>query len=388
MIWRTGKPSRVTMIGLALFSIVVFFLAERTATPEKQAFFEKKLQAANLAQLAQQAVRNSAEPMGLRIDPQNDPYATGIIGQERTAITTDRGVVVSKILATNPNYAAAFVELLQDARVHARDVIAVGMTGSLPGWNIAFLAACKVLDVRPLIITSVGASDWGANVPGMTWLDMETIFNDKGLWKFKSLAASVGGSSDNGRGLSPEGRDLLREAINNNHVQLIAEDTLEASIQKRMDLYRAARAGKRIVAYVNIGGGASSVGGVQNVKLIPPGLTRHLAIRNFPIRAVINRMAEEGLPVINLLDVPKLAPRWNLPIVLEDKPPEIGQGTLFFQDRYSVTNTIVLTIILAVVLFVFIRIDLAHYLFRKKKPAAASHSTASTPTEGEHDDLL
>ncbi len=381
MIWRTGKPSKVTMIGLALFSILVFFLAERTATPEKQAFFEKKLQAANLAQLAQQAVRNSAESMGLKIDPQNDPYATGIIGQERTAITTDRGVVVSKVLATNPNYAAAFVELLQDAHVHARDVVAVGMTGSLPGWNIAFLAACKVLDVRPLIITSVGASDWGANVPGMTWLDMETIFAAKGLWKFKSLAASVGGSSDNGRGLSPEGRDLLREAIRRNHVQLIAEDTLEASIQKRMDLYRAARAGKRIVCYVNIGGGAASVGGVQNVKLIPPGLTRHLAIRNFPIRAVINRMAEEGLPVINLLDVPKLAPRWNFPIVLEDKPPEIGQGTLFFQDRYSVTNTIVLTLILAAVLFVFIRIDLAHYLFRRKrKPAMAS--------EGENDDLL
>jgi hypothetical protein len=217
---------------------------------------------------------------------------------------------------------------------------------------------------------------------------METIFNDKGLWKFKSLAASVGGSSDNGRGLSPEGRDLLREAIRRNHAELIAEDTLEAAIQKRMDLYSAARAGKRIVCYVNIGGGAASVGGVQNVKLIPPGLTRHLAIRNFPIRAVINRMAEEGLPVINLLDVPKLAPRWNLPIVLEDKPPEIGQGTLYFQERYSVTNTIVLTIVLAVVLFVFIRIDLKHYLFRRRKPAAASHPAAPPPSEGEHDDLL
>jgi len=368
MIWRSGKASKVTLIALALFSVLMFVLAELTATPQKQRSFEKKLQAANLAQLAQQAIKNYSESIGLKTDPENDPYLTGLIGQERTAITTDRGVVTSKILAANPNFAAAFVDLLIDARVKPHDTVAVGMTGSLPGWNIAFLAACKVLNLKPIIITSTGSSDWGANVPGLTWLDMERVLRERGLWDFKSFAASIGGSSDNGRGLSPEGRDLIKEAIARNGVTLIEEDNLEAGINRRMDLYEQARAGMPIACYINIGGGAASLGGKQNAKLIPPGLTKHLAVRNFPIRGVINRMAENGLPVIHLLNVAKLADRYGLPTTLADKPPELGQGKLYFREKYSVTSTAVLTLILGAVLFVFIRVDVKHYVFRRRRP--------------------
>jgi poly-gamma-glutamate system protein len=366
MIWRSGKASRTTLVALALFSVLVFILAELTARPEKQRYFEEKLKAANLAALAQATIRGYGEGIGLKIDPQNDPFRTGLIGQERTELTTDRGVVASKILSTNPNFAAAFIALLHQAGLKPHDVVAVGMTGSFPGWNIAFLAACKALDLRPLIITSVGSSDWGANIPSLTWLDMERILDEKGLWNFRSVAASIGGASDSGRGLSPEGRDLIREAIRRNGALLIQEGNLEASILKRLEIYEAARKGQKIACYVNIGGGAASVGGTRNAKLIPAGLTRHLAVRNFPVRGVINRMAEEGIPVIHLHSVKKLAPRYDLPDTVTDKAPEVGQGKLYFKDRYSVTNTIFLTAVLALVLFIFIRVDVKHYLFRKK----------------------
>ena len=366
MIWRSGKASRTTLVALALFSVLVFILAELTARPEKQRYFEEKLKAANLAALAQATIRGYGEGIGLKIDPQNDPFRTGLIGQERTELTTDRGIVASKILSTNPNFAAAFIALLHQAGLKPHDVVAVGMTGSFPGWNIAFLAACKALDLRPLIITSVGSSDWGANIPSLTWLDMERILDEKGLWNFRSVAASIGGASDSGRGLSPEGRDLIREAIRRNGALLIQEGNLEASILKRLEIYEAARKGQKIACYVNIGGGAASVGGTRNAKLIPAGLSRHLAVRNFPVRGVINRMAEEGIPVIHLHSVKKLAPRYDLPDTVTDKAPEVGQGKLYFKDRYSVTNTIFLTAVLALVLFIFIRVDVKHYLFRKK----------------------
>jgi poly-gamma-glutamate system protein len=366
MIWRSGKASRTTLVALALFSVLVFILAELTARPEKQRYFEEKLKAANLAALAQATIRGYGEGIGLKVDPQNDPFRTGVIGQERTELTTDRGIVASKILSTNPNFAAAFIALLHQAGLKPHDVVAVGMTGSFPGWNIAFLAACKALDLRPLIITSVGSSDWGANIPSLTWLDMERILDEKGLWNFRSVAASIGGASDSGRGLSPEGRDLIREAIRRNGALLIQEGNLEASILKRLEIYEAARKGQKIACYVNIGGGAASVGGTRNAKLIPAGLSRHLAVRNFPVRGVINRMAEEGIPVIHLHSVKKLAPRYDLPDTVTDKAPEVGQGKLYFKDRYSVTNTIFLTAALALVLFIFIRVDVKHYLFRKK----------------------
>jgi poly-gamma-glutamate system protein len=364
-----GKPSNVSLIGLTIFAIIIFVLAEKSAQPERQPYYDKKLQAAKTALLAAQAVKEYSRTLGIPIDVQNDPYRTGLIGQERTPITSDRGVVSAKILATNPNYAAAFVDMLVKARVKKQSIVAVGMTGSLPGWNIALLAACDALELNPIIITSVGASDWGANLPGLTWLDMERVLNERGVLQFRSVAASIGGPSDNGRGLSPEGRDLIKSAIERNHVQFIDEPTLQASIEHRMRLYADTSKGEPIACYVNIGGGSASLGGTVNARLIPPGLTQHLAVKNFPMRGVINLMAEQGLPVINLLDVEKLALKYGLPVEVTEKAPDLGEGSLFFKDRYSISSTIILTVILGVTVFAVIRIDVKHYLFRKKPPS-------------------
>lgn len=361
-----GKPGNVTLIGLTLFAILVFVIAEKTAEPERQPYYEKKLQAAKTTLLAMQAIKDYSRTLGISMDLQNDPYRTGLIGQERTPITSDRGVVNAKILAANPNFAAAFVDMLVKAKVKKRSVVAVGMTGSLPGWNIAFLAACDALELTPVVISSVGASDWGANLPSLTWLDMERVLNERGILQYKSTAASIGGPSDNGRGLSPEGRDMIKAAIERNKVQFINESTLQGSIGKRLEIYSATSGDRPITCYINIGGGSASLGGTANARLIPPGLTQHLAVMNFPMRGVINLMAEQGLPVINLLDVEKLALKYNLPAEVIDKAPELGEGSLYFKDRYSVSSTIILTIILAVVVFVVIRIDVKHYLFKRK----------------------
>jgi len=367
MKWTDGKPSNITLIGLTLLSILVFIVAEQTAEPERQPYFDKKLDAAQLSLVAMQAIKNQTDMLGIKIDKQNDPYATGIIGQENTMITSDRGVVTSKILSTNPNYAAAFVDMLVKAKIKKHNIIAVGMTGSFPAWNISFLAACKVMDIQPIIISSIGASDWGANIPALTWLDMEDVLRQKGILPFKSVAASIGGGSDNGRGLSPEGRDLIKEAIKRADVPMVNEPTLENNINKRLEIYKNESKEKPIACYVNIGGGVASVGGSLNARLIPPGLTQHLAVKNFPVRAVINQMAEQGMPVINLLDVEKIALKYNFPVEVGEEAPKLGEGSLFFKDRYSVSSTIMLTFILVLIVFVMIRIDVKHYLFKKKK---------------------
>ncbi len=365
------KPDNITLVGLAVFSIIVFVIAEKTAEPVRQPYYERKLGAAKTALLAGEAIKEYSRALGIPIDAQNDPYRTGLIGQERTPITSDRGIVNAKILATNPNYAAVFVDMLVRAKVKKNDVIAVGMTGSLPGWNIAFLAACEAMEVKPVVISSVGASDWGANLPNLTWLDMERILDERGILRFRSVASSVGGASDNGRGLSPEGRELILAAIGRNDIRLLNEETLQESIAKRIAIYDSANAGTPFACYVNIGGGSASIGGAANSRLIPPGLTQHLAAKNFPKRGVINLMAERGMPVINLQDVEKIAVRYNLPVEVLDKAPDLGEGTLYFKDRYSISSTIILTVILMVVVFAVIRIDVKHYLFRKQTPSGA-----------------
>lgn len=293
MKWRESPVPNWHLIGLALLSLAVFWLAEETAQQVQVPRYRLKFKAAGTAKRAQEAISNDLRRRGIAIDLRNDPWETGLIGEERTTITSDRGVSTAKVLATNPNFAAAFVELLHRAGVDKGEQVAIGLTGSMPGWNVSMLAACKAVGADPVIITSVGASDWGANRPDFTWLDMETVLRDQDILPYQSVAASLGGGGDIGRGLSPEGRELIRKATLRNGVQLLEGGSLEEGIQERMDVYARNVGATGYAAYVNVGGGLASLGGTLNERLIPSGLSRRLPAANYPVRAVINRMSEQ-----------------------------------------------------------------------------------------------
>ena len=157
-------------------------------------------------------------------------------------------------MATNPNFAAVVVEMLKEAGLEKNDIVAVAFTGSLPGLNIAVHSALQTLKLKPIIITSVGASNWGANDPYYTWLDMESALFKGGIFENKSIAASIGGGLDRGRGLSPEGRQLIVDAIERVGIEFINEEHLEGSIQKRIEIYNKHRKKNNIKAFINVGG--------------------------------------------------------------------------------------------------------------------------------------
>jgi len=367
MKYRQGPVPPWHLAGLAILSLIVFFVAERNTDNTQQPRYRTKIKAAQLVVRIQDLMNTELRRRGLKVDALNDPWKSGLIGEERTVVTSDRGVNTAKILATNPNFAAAFVDLLHKAGVRKGDTVAVGLTGSIPGWNVAMLAACNAMGVQPVVIASAGASDWGANRPDLSWLDMERIIRDAGIMPVKSVAASLGGGGDNGRGISPEGRDLIRASITRNGVELLDGETLEEMIQKRMDYYDKYIGSGTPAAYINIGGGLSSLGGALNARLIPHGFSRHLPERNYPVRAVINRMAERNVPIINLSDVARIAERFDLPAVVGPEPPEVGQGSLYYSEHYDITWTVILTTLLAVIVFVVIRLDFTHYLIRRPR---------------------
>ncbi len=371
MKWRESRVPNRHLVALAVLSIAVFVAAEKTSRRVPRPRYEQKLRAAETALMAQRVVREELERRGVEIDVTNDPWRTGLIGKEHTPITTDRGVLTAKILAANPNAAAAFVDLLARAHVKKGDRIAIGMTGSMPGWDIAILAACKARGVTPVVITSVGASDWGANRVDFTWLDMERLLRERGVFEYKSVAASLGGGGDRGRGLSPEGRRLLRKAIRRNNVVALSAPTLEKNIRERMRMYAEYSDGKKYAAYVNIGGGVASVGGAYNNRLIPPGYSHRLAPANYPVHAVINRMSSKGVPVITLPSVRTISAMYHLPELVTPEPPAVGEGRLYFRERFDTTMTAVLTALLALVVFAVIRIDLMHYMKRRPRPLEA-----------------
>jgi poly-gamma-glutamate system protein len=345
--------SKTVLSVISLLSLMAFLAVEYGKEDVKLKWYDQKLEASRLASDATEYLKNLRMRKGVFVDVINDPNETALIGQDLTPITTDRGYIEAKLTATNPNFAAIVVDMLKEAGLEKNDVVAIAVTGSLPGLNIAVYSAVQSLKLKPIIITSVGASNWGANDPDFTWLDMESLLFKAGIFNNKSVAASIGGGLDRGRGLSPEGRQLITDAIQRNKIDFINEEHLESSIQKRIDIYNNQRQKKKIKAFINVGGGISSIGSVENGKFIPTGLSTMLPMKNYPVRGVMIYMAEKNIPIIHLLNVNKLAQKYGLPI--NPIPlPRAGEGEIFIQKRYNVLLTLGVTIFLIVAIaFVF-----------------------------------
>ncbi|MFH1679547.1 MAG: poly-gamma-glutamate system protein [Candidatus Eisenbacteria bacterium] len=324
----------VLLVVLALIGIGFHWVAESTRRLASQPHIQEKMAAATRTVRCFEAIRQYRLGSPSSVDFENDPEGSGLIGQEFTLTTTDRGVLESKLTSVNPNFAALFVDYFHDLRLRPGDPVAIAMTGSFPALNIAALAAAEELGLRAVPITSVGASMWGANDPRFSWLDMEKLLNDRGLLHARSAAASMGGSNDRGRGLSPRGRELLREAITRNGVLLIHEPTLDESIALRIAIFDREAEPLGVKAYVNIGGSSASIGTRLGGTLVQPGVNRSLRTYNWTQRGVLHHYAARGIPVIHVLRIESIAKDHGFPVAPE-VIPSIGEGQIFHQEVYD-----------------------------------------------------
>ncbi len=350
-----SAKSNLSLISLMLIAMALFIWVDSSRVFVSEEYFEEKLAASELMKNAELAIKEFRNSEGIYIDEVNDPNRTAMIGDKQSPIVTDRGDLTSKLTSLNPNFAAVIVDMFKEANLKKGDKIAVSCTGSFPALNIAVLSAAKVLGLDLIIISSVGASMFGATDPNFTWLDMEDFFIQKSIFDSKSVAASIGGGRDLGRGLNKNGRGLIINNINKNNVQLIQEETLEQNILKKMEIYRST--GQNDIAlYVNIGGGLSSIGATTNGRLIDPGFHRYLTLTNTPIKGTMLLFADEGVPVIHLLDITKLAEDKLLPIA-PDPLPEPGNGSMFEDEKYNLTIATIAFVILLILILIVIFFD-------------------------------
>ncbi|MCB1184307.1 poly-gamma-glutamate system protein [bacterium] len=333
MSWRLDSRRRMILFLLAAVALGLQFVLDATRTAGRQDDYDLKLEAARRAERAYEAVREHRDLVGANVDLVNDPGSTGLVGPEVSLITNAAGDLDAKLTSLNPNFAAIFVEYFRQAGLAPGDPVAVAISGSFPGVNIALYAALEAMELRPVVITSVGASNWGANDPQFTWLDMETLFFETGIFHTRSAAATFGGGNDMGRGLSPAGRELIREAIARNGVPLLESRDIDDAIVKRMSFYTEAGRGRAYRLYVNVGGGIASIGSRHNRTLLPAGLTFELRGHNWPRKGTLVLMNDRGVPVVHLLGVVGVARRHGLPIA-PDYHPLPGEGEIFVREMY------------------------------------------------------
>lgn len=311
---RTGPrrfPGVYAAAAVSLAYLALTFLGPPAAPgPRLRSAMREAVDRMARCEAALRACRGSR---GLPLDPQADPNGTGLIGVEASAITTSVGRLEAKRTTTDPAFAALVTGLLHDAGVRRGDAVAVGASSSFPALIVATLSAARALGAEPLVISSLGASNWGANVPGFTWLDMEECLRGAGLVDVAPIARAVGGEEDVGADMSPDGRDRLAAALRTGTVPFLEEPDLERNVARRLALYRAAAGARPIKAFVNIGGSWANLGTDAAVLEVRPGRAGRVKVPPPTRRGVLQAMAAAGVPVIHLLNVKGLCERYGLP---------------------------------------------------------------------------
>ncbi|MDD4155325.1 MAG: poly-gamma-glutamate system protein [Candidatus Cloacimonetes bacterium] len=327
--FRPSLKNNWSLIGLAVLSIVLYYIAQSSYTHIQSPWFQEKLQSAQKMDIALKILKNKSIDLGYNIDKINDPNETGVVGTSISTITTSRGTLSERLITLNPNFSAAMVDILKKADLKEGDYVAVGVTGANPGANIALYCALETLKLKPVIITSVGAATYGANRELFTWLDMEKTLLNNSIISFYSEYASIGGSNDLGRGLPPEGRLNLIKAVERNNRILINGINLEDNVNLRLDAYtKLLPEGEKYKAFINLGAGVGSVGSLVNAKIITTGINKRLGEKSFNEPGAMMFFAKKNIQVIHLYNINKIISDYKLP--KNSYPlPKPGTGSLF-----------------------------------------------------------
>ncbi|MCX5908831.1 MAG: poly-gamma-glutamate system protein [Deltaproteobacteria bacterium] len=315
--YRKGRISTRRLIVMAICAAIAMLGIEVLMSTREDPLQEQKLSAVRLMQKAMEVIKEERLRIGIAIDPQLDPNETGLIGVEYTDLTTTLGSLPSKRTSTNPNFAGVVVDMLKRTGARSGDFVAISFSGSFPALNIAVLCATDVLGLRPVIFSSVGSSMYGANLPNLTWLDMERVLIERGILPYKSTKASLGGIVESKGGLDQRGVELGLEAIRRNGIPILEErsrEELKEDIARRMGLYDQALDGKKPAVFINVGGSLTALGEAPESYSLPVGLIFHLPPSRHPDRGLIFRMSERGIPVIHLLNIKRIATNYGLPV--------------------------------------------------------------------------
>lgn len=244
-------------------------------------------------------------PAGQRDElARTDALRTGFVGLEFTGTTTTDGSLDAKRLSTDPQWVSRIAAMLRRCRAAApavSDAVWIGASGSFPALNIAAIMACEAEGLRPVVIASLAASTYGANVPGFDYLRMEELVREAGLIRTRTVAASVGGERDRGVGLDPVEVAHLRGRIVTAGAALIDAADLDASARERLRLYREASGTDHPLCFINAGGGQVNIGPESEASRLAPGLNRASLDLTGEPRGLAARLLADGVPVIHLL---------------------------------------------------------------------------------------
>ena len=313
------------LIPLLLLLLIGAAVLTATQVRVPYAYYNEQAHAAEQMRKAFPILATYAEHLESPANPMDDPNRTGLIGVEFNEMTTTIGSLASKRTSTNPDFAALIVRSLHELGLTAGAKIGLLLSGSFPALNLAAIVACEELDLNLLIISSVGASSFGANHPEMTWLDMERLLQQHGIIAHNTAIASLGAENDLGESYFEGGRLLALAAIERNGLTPLLMDTLTEQRRVKLEEIQSFRP----KAIINVGGNQLNIGSAGH--LLPPGIITTTSIDHQDL-GIVGWALDRDLPIIHLLKIRDLAVQADLP--LDPIPlPLPGNSPVYYRTR-------------------------------------------------------
>lgn len=321
------KRKVYALVAALLILASALAIQSRFTVQQPKPEYATMLAAAEQTQRCFDAIKAERLRRGYAIDPADDPAATGIIGLSYSEITTTLGALEAKRSVTNPNVAAMVVSFFSDLGLQPGDRVGVNFSGSFPGLDIAVHCAADAMGLELVGISSVGASTYGANLPELTWPDMEHYLWQSGLIQSTSVAVSMGGQDDLGLEFPLEVRERIALRLGENGAELLSFGDLAANLDHRMECYGS------VDAFCNVGGNLLSFGAGGDMLAADSGIVTTLSDGGHG-DGLVQRFLAQGTPVVHLLNMKDLLPANGLPY--DPLPvPMVGEGAVYFETGHS-----------------------------------------------------
>lgn len=358
------KNEKINFIYIIIAFVILLlgsFLVFKTKAKIVNEYNDLQLQASILMENSEKYLTEYIIKNEIEFDVE-DINNIGLIGPEWSELTTTPGNIDAKRTSLNPNFAALMIHYFNQAGIESGDTIAIGSSGSFPGLLIAVLSACKVMNIEANIIVSFGSSMHGATRPNLNIATIINLLKKENLLDFNLLAVSPGGKNDYGVGVLEDifykdTRKTVLELCAQEKVEIIDFNDIEKSIQARFDLFGADPS-----MFINIGGASANLGTSAYTLDFPQGLV--MVPPRIPMsktRGLTYEYSSRGIPVINLLNVRKLASENGLPY--DPVPlPVAGSGDVYYSFVYNKFLIIITILIsLSIIIFGFIKKKTSKY---------------------------
>ena len=352
------------LVFLALINIIVYYFVSSSVVTFRASDYELKIASAEKMENALNVLKKYGRKYPFL---SRDPFDTRLVflNTETSPLLTDIGKYEAKSTVLKPNFSALIIDQFSKSGLNKGDTIAVSMTGSMPGANIAVLMACEAMELEYILISSLGASSWGATDMNLSWPKMEKILYDNNLISKVSDKFTYGGGADylkrGTRYRKIYGGDSKRVSIDSLMISVYPNKTmddlfilhglsnnevlndstgtiLKTSINQRISFYEKSCPDGSLScfdAYVNVGGGVASFGYKGKNKLKDNfGYVKANdvldVLPSFEKRnSVMAKFAESNIPLINITEIEKLIKGtdigyFNSPIIAE--LDQIGNG--------------------------------------------------------------